>query len=481
MPITFNTLSTSPSSDSWIAIGSSANTSQYYSSTGAPTGGNYYDSIIWNIAIDTNNNINCVGWCQGYGSAPGSKNFIFQLNKYGYLNWQTLTLDAPSSYIYAQGGGVDSFGNIYLTTQADNGIANSQFYGLRSFNSSGTGLNAFNLGSGSTINRFNCPINSAVDTNGNIYSIGYANDGTNSGPLLAKWNSSGTLQFQSFHGITGATAYDTQFGYSSYNFVNSGITITPAGNITFGINATVTNIAGFIHQVNSSGTLQWQTKLAISGTNIQITGLASDSSNNIGFCGFTAGGSGNGVVGLLNSSGTLVWSRQLNSGSTVSKKVCFDSLGNLYVVGLYFPSAGANGFIAKYNSSGTIQWQRSLSLNAPYPNATYVFQLMDCAIDPAGFLVIGGSFYLSEKNFYTAIVMRVPTDGTKTGTYVHNNTQIPFGTYTFNYTASSLTESAITLTKSTPTDTVTAGALTNAAASTQNTYAPVTNFKQLVI
>jgi hypothetical protein len=77
--------------------------------------------------------------------------------------------------------------------------------------------------------------------------------------------------------------------------------------------------------------------------------------------------------------------------------------------------------------------------------------------------------------------MRVPTDGSRTGTYVHNNTQIPFGTYTFNYTASSLTESAITLTKSTPTDTVTAGALTNAAASTQNTYAPVTNFKQLVI
>ena len=128
-----------------------------------------------------------------------------------------------------------------------------------------------------------------------------------------------------------------------------------------------TTINILIAKYNSSGTIQWQRKIVGDGSDSDYgRGIALDSSDNVYITGKIHNLSGGIGVGSLflakyNSSGTIQWQNRLNTDTNQGAEgygMAIDSSGNIYVAG--YDQVSNDMLIAKYDTSGTIQWQRRL-------------------------------------------------------------------------------------------------------------------------
>lgn len=103
--------------------------------------------------------------------------------------------------------------------------------------------------------------------------------------------------------------------------------------------------------------------------------------------------------------------------------IAIDSSNNIYVAANYNEySTSGYGFIAKYNSSLTLQWQRQFT-----STSGYAIFLRGIIVDSSSTFIATG-YRTDASNVSTTFNIRLPTDGSKTGTY---------GNYT--YSASSVT------------------------------------------
>ena len=114
-----------------------------------------------------------------------------------------------------------------------------------------------------------------------------------------------------------------------------------------------------IAKYNSSGTIQWQRVLGGAGTEIGNS-VAIDSSDNVYVFGYTTSTGAGGddfLIAKYNSSGTVQWQRVLGGGSNeVGYSVAIDSSDNVYVFG-YTNSTGAGGndfLLAKLPNDGSL-------------------------------------------------------------------------------------------------------------------------------
>jgi hypothetical protein len=240
-------------------------------------------------------------------------------------------------------------------------------------------------------------------SNGDIYASGYYYGASPQRAIAAKYNSSGTEQWENTYT---PSAGNPNIEWSDYN----------SGYIWLGGNITDTSDC-FVTKINSSGTLQWAKKIG-DGTNSQgYTKIFADSSENIygiGYyydsgtptyfgilhklnsnggtsfqrrfgrtfsntptfiydgatdgndiyiCGITSVSSSNwGIIVKANSSGNRTWVASLQGPSSSANirffAVNYDGSGNVYGAGHYNSS---NFLTVKYDSSGTIQWQRILT------------------------------------------------------------------------------------------------------------------------
>lgn len=135
--------------------------------------------------------------------------------------------------------------------------------------------------------------------------------------------------------------------------------------------------AGFIAKYNSSGTLQWQRLLyrsASAVTPTTINDVAIDSSDNIIVCGSHSigdqGDTGEALIVKYDSSGNVVWQKILGDYQSDDKQqgfnaVSVDSNDNILATG-YRNDTNNDTFTlaAKFNSGGTLQWQKKLSASA---------------------------------------------------------------------------------------------------------------------
>ena len=247
----------------------------------------------------------------------------------------------------------------------------------------------------------------AVDSSDNIIVVGITNsDGAGSNDfLIAKYNSSGVLQWDKTLGGSGS---ELSYGIAIDSFDNI-IVCGYTGSDGAGGNDFL------IAKYNSSGTLQWDRTLGGSGNDLGYA-VAVDPSDNIIVCGLTqsdgAGGS-DALIAKYNSSGTLQWDRTLGGAADDSLyDVAIDSSDNI-IVGGFTASAGGGldtGLLAKYNSSGVLQWDKVLG-------GTGYDYIRGVTVDSSDNIIVCGATNSDGAGGYDALIAKLPSDGSGDGTY----------------------------------------------------------------
>lgn len=264
------------------------------------------------------------------------------------------------------GAVVDSSGNLYVSGSNDTKVV------VAKFNSTGT--IQWQKSYEGTTNAYYNKAKLAIDSSSNIY-LAYVASGKYQ---VIKYDSSGTLQWRS-------DAIDC----STRNAEVQNVKLDSAGNIW--INSSHDSLSGgydgWIAKFNSSGVLQSQ-KRCNGGNDTFEGGLAIYTGNDNMYGAGMSSYPGYNITYLMkmDSSANKVWCRSLNNSNNGVRPGCVtvDSSENVYV-GAHGSISGTNHmFIAKWNSSGTLQWQRKVAA----PSASIIPKAM--ATDSSGNLYVTG-------------------------------------------------------------------------------------------
>jgi len=433
----------------WAASGSEAVTYWLATLGGAST------DIAQGAAIDRDNNVYSFGKTSSSG-AGGNDFLLSKFDAFGSIQWQR-TLGGASledGFSVATDSGKNAYAFGYTTSTGAGG--NDML--LAKYNSAGTIQWQRVLGGSDDDKGFAV----AIDSADNIYIAGHTfSDATNNDFLLAKYNSSGTIQWQRTLG-----GEPSDFGRS--------VTIDSSDNVyIFGY--TLSAGAGsddfLLAKYNSSGTIQWQRVLG-SASSQRGFSAATDSSNNIYLVGQAEGvGVWDIQLAKYDSAGSLVWQRVLSGlgSEDLGKSVAVDSSDNVYIFGnTNSIGAGSADFImAKYNSSGTLQWQRVLGGTGAEAGYSIAIGSQD-AIVVCGFTTTTGE---GSTDF---LIAKLPSDGSLTGTYVLDGVDIVYAAATLTAETSTLTAATSTLTAATSTLTASTSSLTGATSTLTEHFVEIT-------
>jgi hypothetical protein len=353
----------------------------------------------------------------------------------------------PSGWDFTSGVGVsfDASKNLYYTGFGR--ITSGNRVGIL-VNTNSTGNLEFNrrLSGSGDISYYQ----NAIDSLGNIYSVGYSTPSANA-LLVVKYNSSGTLQWQKELGATGNA------GGSSYSGLgNTNVVVDSTGNyIYFAFNSdfhTASRSGYVIKMETSTGNITWQRRFygTNNGGGIDAAAVCRDSSDNV-YVNFGAVKTASSAYERMftakwNSSGTLQWQRTYLPPSTGSDSsyagITCEPDGTVYACtsqdGVYSP--GKSGWVVKYDTSGTVQWQRYWKQTGSQTNVTCVF--------------VQGNYLTVGPTQSSTFLLRVPKDGSKTGSYSFNGGTWTWGIPTGTVSTGDATETAgsITIRTSTYTD-----------------------------
>lgn len=348
-------------------------------------------------------------------------------------------------YVTGWFDGANDFGGTTLTNRG----AGGQDIFVAKFSSNGTNL--WSRRAGSVTPDWNQGRGIGVDPDGNVYVAGgfggVADFDTNivnaAGDLeffLAKYNSAGVVQW-----------VRQSIGEAFFNVYGTGLAVDSAGNsyavgyadngasIKFGTNnmssANFSGYSTFLVKYDSTGAVKWA-RLMDSSSRAYATKVATDNAGNIyvrgmfrddltiGNTNLTAVGSRkNMFIAKFNFAGDLTWVRQAEGGNVDEGGVGVDQAGNIYVTGWFDSTIDFGGisltnlssfdaFVAKYNSSGAIQWARSAA-------GTSLDFYSDVALDGQGNVYSAGVLNspLSFPNGSGAIVAKYDLGGTLQGSF----------------------------------------------------------------
>ena len=303
---------------------------------------------------------------------------------------------------YGRSVAVGPDGSVYIGGYTESAGAGSSDLLIAKFNSSGTLQWQKTLGgSGDDYGR-----SVAIGPDGSVYVCGETESAGagRSDLLIAKFNSSGTLQWQKTLGGS-----DSDYGYA--------VAVGPDGSVYVGGGTEKCVVSQFLDAVfakfSSSGTLQWEINFGSHIYNhLESIAVAHDGS-------VYAAGSIAGYFSLIkfNESGAWQWQKTLgsfNSGSGLSVTVGPD--GSVYVGG-HTNSAGAGRsdlLIAKFNSSGTLQWQKTLGGSGDDYGRSV-------AVGPDGSVYIGGYTESAGAGRSDLLIARITDDVIKQYIVVYSN------------------------------------------------------------
>jgi len=233
-----------------------------------------------NVAVDSSGNVYVIG-TTGF---PVGEDDVYRLtlikyNSSGTLQWVRRAQDSSPYSTYGYGVLVDSSGNPHVCGYE----ANSGAFYISKYNSSGTlqwqsklatfGFEAYDI---------------AIDSSSNLYVCGGQGE-----LVFAKYNSSGTLQWQ--RKLDGAGSDNGQS-----ITVDSSDNVYVCGYSNTGLSSNYLQIAKY----NSSGTIQWQRRLGNSSVSNYSYGIYADAGA-IYVAGFTGvGGSNKTLIAKLPQDGS---------------------------------------------------------------------------------------------------------------------------------------------------------------------------------
>lgn len=394
----------------------------------APSSGGYIDifgdsfttdtSISRQSALvyDSSNNLYMVGNSNISGVTKG---IVSKFNVSGTLQWQrTLGASSPSDTGFIAID-IDSSNNLYVTgyTSSD-GTLDGRNIQIVKYDTNGTLQWQKTLGGSSFLEQ---GLSLVVEQNtGDFYVGGTFATGSSASdarPIVAKYNSSGVLQWQK--GLTPSVSSDSP-GLQDIALDSNGnlyIAGTAPTGATYG--------QGLLAKYDSSGALQWQVAITKATGQSTYEGITIDSLDNIFVCGdaLTAtGGTIYGIVAKYNTSGALQWKKQIgDSGANpYLRDITTDSSGNIYATG--FGGPNSSSYVIKLDTSGSIQWQRNFSASS------YYALIYSIAMDSTDSLVVGGYTRDTGVNINQILMLRVPDDGTPTGTYTADGISFTYST-----------------------------------------------------
>jgi len=339
----------------------------------------------------------------GYYQLGSSQNFYMGLTKDG----------APLTLRYTNLSGSLAFsGNSLAINSAGNVIATDSNFNIFVFNdqitlTSTSRSSSFQFGNAITVNK----------TNGNV---------TIPVIFLPK-GGSGYLEVRIFQSNLTTGVANFRIDLSSLSNINS------IGSDSIGNTYLFCGVGSLgIIKLNGS-TIQFAKRFGDSSwTN--GTGTVSADNNLI----ITSTNNGNIVTAKINSvDGSVMWQRQINGGSANYSNilsVSTDLENNVYIIPFYsaMNTSGTNVF--KYNSSGVLQWQRQIQFSSATAEGS---QFRKLVVNNLGSMVLSGYRTTSSNQSPKPLVMKLPSDGSKTGTY-------NVGFFTFSYSVLNRTTSTVT-------------------------------------
>lgn len=286
---------------------------------------------------------------------------------------------------YLSNGNVDSSNNVFISGYTTDSVY-SGFYGK--YDSSGVSTWNFQLTGANTV----LANVAGFDSSNNIY-YGGQDDNTGQG-IWVKVNSSGTIQASKNIASSRPYAYMTWGSVdSSGNYLGGGTTI----------------YEGYLIKLNSSGAITWSSTLGTGYGGTLSCATVDPTFSYIYAVAKSPSVSDWSLYKVDGSNGTTVtWSKYSSDFPYYYGYLACDSSGNVYVATQ--PNASANVCtILKFNSSGTLQWQRNLTYTGANLNPTSI------TIDSTNSVFILTIGLSSTPN--KAVIVRLPIDGTQTGTY----------------------------------------------------------------
>ena len=215
----------------------------------------------------------------------------------------------------------------------------------------------------------------SADTAENIYIAGPSNF------LVAKFNSSGTIQWQ--RNLSNGTSDGAQ------DMVANSIGTT----YTVGKKTVGSNNYGVITCTDSGGSVVWSQYNTSVSTDYQAVGYVAAGAFTAVAVGYTSGLGAVSVVAFAGGSGAVQWQRTITptDGQIILTSGCvMDSSGNVYVTGA--SGSPRHSFIVKYNSTGTFIWAKQLEVSGVYSYNDYGTP----GVDSAGNIYL--SLYVDNNN-----------------------------------------------------------------------------------
>jgi hypothetical protein len=409
-----------------------------------------------NLVYDSSNNLYMVGYTD---SGSNSTGIVAKYNVNGTLQWQrTLGASSPNSTNFF-GIDLDNSNNLYISggTSSD-GTTDGSDVQIVKYDTNGNLQWQKTLGSAG-LNQQGLSV--VVEQSTGDFYVGGSFLPTSSFPqdfrvLLLKYDSSGTLQWQ--RSLTPSTSSDQA--------TCQDIALDSSGNIYIaGSTPTSTSSGqGMLIKYNSSGTLQWQVGLSKATGQSGYNGITIDSSDNIFVCGISLtgiGGTQYGIVAKYDTSGALQWKKQIGDPAfPILSDITVDSSGNIYTTG--------STYILKYNTSGNLLWQRELSATS------HTVSLNSITIDSSDNIVAGGYIRPTSGSNNQILMLKVPGDGTPTGTYTASGISFTYSIPTMPQAdLSAWSATTTTMTAGTPSFTAATSSLTGATSTLTNSVTSI--------
>lgn len=344
--------------------------------------------------------------------SSGNK-YIFHSNKniVKYDSKDNIVWQKTLANFSYQDATIDSSGNLYLAGTAGN-------------NPSGVGI-VVKLDSSGTIvwqkqyaltQWINSGGNIHVDASGNVYCGFWYGPSNNDYADLAKYDSSGVLQWRVQ--LTYSTVY--------YNCRPGGIATDSAGNVymgahTYNSQASSASWESYAIKINSSGSVQWQRKIYHSSDDVFISdGTIVDSSGYIYFYGFKKYRTA--FLLKMDTNGNTIWQKEITISAGDSLYPGNFDFDGTYFYGLIWGSRSGiesynNAWIVIYDTSGNLVNQQKITIDGV---SVYAY----------GFAVAGDFLYIDGYGPFHWDA-KVSKTGKKQGTY-------PGIGHTFTYGTSNL-------------------------------------------